>query len=185
VSATGQARARLLAGRVREAAVLLEHTRTRLARQYMAGPLMNATLATAELHLCLATGDRHALAQAQAGAQEALGQAVREGRRREEGLARRLLGQCALAMGSPGEAAVHLRASLTLLAEIGAALEAARTRLALAEALVAVGGTGSIPAPARTLATEAQAQFAASGAVLDEAAVTQLLALWELLATPG
>jgi hypothetical protein len=41
-------------------------------------------------------------------------------------------------MGDAGEAEAHLRGALALLAEVGAVLEAARTRLALAS-LLAVG----------------------------------------------
>jgi hypothetical protein len=63
-----------------------------------------------------------------------------------------------------------------MLTEKGMALEAARTRLALAEALVRAS-SGDIPAEARTLLAEAKAQFAASGAARDLVEAERLEAL--------
>jgi hypothetical protein len=62
---------------------------------------------------------------------------------------------------------------------MGAALEAARTRLVLAEALVARAGGGSISEEARTLLAEAQVQFITSGAARDLAQAQQVAATWE------
>jgi hypothetical protein len=118
-------------------------------------------------------------AAAQAAAEVALEQAAAGPFELEVALARRLLGRYALAQGDPGGALVHLRAALAMQAERGAALEAARTRLVLAEALTATGGTGSVSAEAHTLLTEAQAQFAVSGAALDQAQAAQVAAAWE------
>ena len=93
-------------------------------------------------------------------------------------LARRLLGQCALAQGVHASAEAHLRASLALLTEMGTALEAARTRLALAEALAAQAYDGPVPDESRALLAEAQAQFATSGAAPDLAQAEQIAAAW-------
>jgi hypothetical protein len=118
------------------------------------------------------------LAGAQVAAEKALGLATSQQRRWEEAVAWRLLGQCALAQGCPGDAEAHLRASLALLTEIGAALEAARTRLTLAAALVMAAQSPRIPEEARTLLAEAQAQFITSGAALDLAQAEQIAAAW-------
>jgi hypothetical protein len=69
----------------------------------------------------------------------------------------------------------ELRAAVGVLTDVGAALEAARARLALAEALATV----EISPETRRLLTEARAQFAASGAVLDLDQAEQLAATWE------
>ena len=61
---------------------------------------------------------------------------------------------------------------------MGAALDAAHTRLLLAEAVVAGAQTGCIPDEARMLLAEAQAQFAVSGAALDLAQAEQIPAAW-------
>jgi len=89
------------------------------------------------------------------------------------------VGQSALARGTFAEAEDQLRASLGLLDEMGAALEAARTRLALDETLVASAGTADVPHEARTLLAEAHAQFVASGATLDQARSDQLATVWD------
>jgi hypothetical protein len=180
LGAIGQARAQLLAGRLRHAGTLLGHARGLLDRQYVATAMMRATVATAELHLRRAVAEPSALAHAEAAAQEARRQAVREGRRREQGVACRLLGECALADGALADAAAHLHAALSLFTEMGAMVEAARTRLALAEARIAGGGTVSICAEARSLLAEAQAQLAASGAALDLARAERLAANWNI-----
>jgi hypothetical protein len=80
--------------------------------------------------------------------------------------------------GRGAEAVTHLRAALALQLELGAALEAARTRLLLAEALVQAAGDGRVPAEALTLVDDARAQFATSGAALDLARAEQLSAAW-------
>jgi tetratricopeptide (TPR) repeat protein len=172
LGAIGQARARLLGGRVRQAAALLEHARALLDQQNVADVAVSAALATAELSLSQVPGDGAALSRARAAAEEALCLAERQDRRREEAQARRLLGQCALAGGAPAEAEVHLRASLAMLGAMGARLEAARTRRALAETLLAEAGT--ISEEAQQLIAEARAQFASSGASLDLAEAVRL-----------
>jgi hypothetical protein len=111
-------------------------------------------------------------------AEEALRLAARGGWLREKAWAQHLLGRFALARGMLTEAEPHLRAALALQTEIGSALEAARTRVALTEALVAKVGRGTIPAEARELLAAAQAQFATSGATLDLAEAEQVAAAW-------
>jgi hypothetical protein len=64
--------------------------------------------------------------------------------------------------------------------EMGAALDAARTGLALAEAVVAGAETGQIPEEARTLLAEGCAGFSACGAALDLAQAEQIAAAWRL-----
>jgi tetratricopeptide (TPR) repeat protein len=169
----GQARVCLRAGRVRHAAVLLEHARALLAQQRLVWHMLEAGLATAELQLY-----QGALLAAQAAAEETLQLAIDAEHRWEEALARRLLGQCALARCVPAEADVHLRTALAMQREMGAALEAARTRLLLAEAEVAVAQTGCIPEKARTLLAEARAGFSSCRAALDLAQAEQIAAAW-------
>jgi hypothetical protein len=102
-------------------------------------------------------GDRQvAIAAATALSAEGLSLARATGLRKEEGQALRLVGQCALAAGHYADAQAHLHASLALLAQMGSALEAACSQLALAMALVQ-GSTGtSIPGAALALLAEAR-----------------------------
>jgi hypothetical protein len=100
--------------------------------------------------------------------------------RREEALARRLLAACALAGGDRACAEAHLRTALAMQMEMGAALEAARPRLALAEAVVAGAQARHIPEEARTLLAEARAGFAACGAAGDVARAEQVAAAWQM-----
>jgi tetratricopeptide (TPR) repeat protein/transcriptional regulator with XRE-family HTH domain len=95
-----------------------------------------------------------------------------------QGRAQRVLGVCALRLGAHAEAQTQLRVALALHLEVGATLEAARTRLLLAEALAAGMQDGSIPAEARALLAEAEAQFAKSGADVDLAQSGQVAARW-------
>jgi transcriptional regulator with XRE-family HTH domain/tetratricopeptide (TPR) repeat protein len=168
-----EAQTLLRAGRLRAAAVLLAHVRSQMS---MPGFLrIDARLAVVSAELSLYEGPQDA---ARAAAEAALRRAMAGGLCLEEALARRLVGRCALAEGALGAAIAHLRAALALQVERGAALEAGRTRLVLAEALVHLAGDGCLPAEACTLVTEARAQFAASGATLDLAQVEQLAATW-------
>jgi transcriptional regulator with XRE-family HTH domain len=171
-----QARTCLRRGRLRAAARLVEYARGILA------PRANWLQIWLSLHLALVAGEAQLrqgdFPAAQATAEELLGAVLRDGRRLEEALARRLLGRCALLRGATTEVQSHLRAALAIQMDRRAALEAARTRLALAEALVAGAGIGHIPAEARTLLREAQAQFATSGAALDEVYAERLTAQW-------
>jgi hypothetical protein len=143
-----------------------------LDQQNVAEVAVSAALAMAELSLAQAPGDGAALYRARVAAEEALRLAAGQDRRREEALARRLLGQCALAGGAPAEAEVHLRAALEMLDAMGARLEAARTRRALAETLLAEVGTNS--EEAQQLIAGARVQFASSGASLDLAQAVRL-----------
>jgi hypothetical protein len=157
------------------AALLLQHSCALAAAHRDAWVGLQARLLTAELHLLRGTPD--SVGEAWAAAEEVERWALRQGYRREEALARRLLGQCALAGGSPAAAAVHLRAALEMLDAIGARLEAARTRRALAETLLVAAGARS--EEARQLIADAQVQFASSGASLDLAEAEPLIAAWE------
>jgi hypothetical protein len=148
--------------RLRAAAMLLEHGRTLATTRGLAQPLLQATLLTAELHLC-----RGAVPQAQAAAAEALRLSTESGRQREEALARRLLGQCALAGRDVATAETQLRSAVDLLTAGEMALEAARTRRVLARALIAGSQGEAGPAEARALLAAARAGFVACGAALD------------------
>jgi tetratricopeptide (TPR) repeat protein/transcriptional regulator with XRE-family HTH domain len=157
--------------RLRLAAAVLAHGRMLATTHGIGAKIMEGTLLTAELHL-----RQGALPEAQATAEEALGLAMTGQRRREEALAHRLLGQCAQARGAHDEAAGHLRTALALLEAMGAALEAARTRAALAVTLAAPAGEGTMPVEARSLLAAAIAQFATSGAALDRTQAEQVSA---------
>jgi hypothetical protein len=134
---------------------------------------MELALLSAELHLW-----QGALGEARIAAVEMLRLARRGEQRVREAQAQYLLGQCALTQGAPTEAVAHLRSALALQDAAGVALEGARTRRALAEALVAQTGGAPAAEEARAALAEAQAQFAASGAILDLARARQLTASW-------
>ena len=173
----GQVRAYLLRGSARPhrrvAALLLDHARSLITRYKLADLAVQVALLTAEQHLC--QGQHR---EAQEAGERALHLATGQARRREEAMTRRLLGQCALIRGGAAEAETHLRQALALQTQMGVALEAARTRLVLAEVLVAGAGRARIPEEVRTLSEHAQAQFAARGAALDLARAGQVTALW-------
>ncbi len=135
--------------------------------------IVRAALLEADVHVHCGSP-----AEAWTKAEEALQLATTVGRKREEALARCLLGQCALALGTHAEAVLCLRAALAILTDMGAALEAARTRVVLAQALAAQAGHGLVPDEARALLAEATDQCAISGATLDLAQAEQLSALW-------
>jgi hypothetical protein len=115
---------------------------------------------------------------AQAAAEAALLRATDQGRRFDEALARRLRGQCALARGDNPVAESDLRTALALQTEIGADLEGARTRLALAVMLIHGVVWETTTEEAQALLAAARSQFAASGAQLDLARAEQLAAAW-------
>jgi hypothetical protein len=151
--------------------VLLDHGRA-LATTYGLGhALVQGSLLAAQLHL-----RQGSVPAAWAASEEALRLSRQTGWRREEALARHLLGQCALAQGAPAIAVAHLRGALALQTEIGAALDLAHTRLTLAAALVAAAPRGRRPEEAGRLLAEARSGFAASGARRDLAAAEQLVA---------
>lgn len=166
-------------GRQRTATVLLEQGCAVATRHGLALPAVRAALLRAEVYL-----RQDALAEAQVAAETALELATSRQRRWEEGVARRLQGQCALAQHCPCEAEAHLRAALTVLTETGAALEAARTCLALAHALVMGTAADGIPTEASTLLAAAQAQFIRSGATLDLTQAQAAAAAWGGAITP-
>ncbi len=132
-------------------------------------PAMQLTLLTAQLRL-----QQGALAEARAAGLEVEQWAQGEGRQYDGALAQRVLGQCALAQGDLVAAESHLRVALERQIACGAALEAARTRLALAQVLVATRGPSGIPVEARMLLTEAEVQYTTCGVTWDLALVEQL-----------
>jgi tetratricopeptide (TPR) repeat protein len=166
----------LLAGRVSVAARLVEQVSGLL----LAG---GGTLATSmSPHVALLDAlvrlERGAMAEAQATAEAVLAQAARSGRRQEEALALHTLARCARARGDLAEAETHLRRALVIQEEFGFALDAPRTRLTLAEVLVAGAGSRAVPQEALALVAGARAQCAASGAARDLAHAEQLAAAW-------
>jgi hypothetical protein len=128
------------------------------------------------LHKALA--GEGALAEAKAAAETAVGMARDRGQLLHEALAWRLVGQCANACSDAAEAEAQLRAALAIQVDLGAALEAARTRLALAHTLLAGTGNGSIPDEAQVLVAEAQTRFLGSGCAGDLAQAQWLLSTW-------
>ena len=93
---------------------------------------------------------------------------------------RRLRGQCALARGDNAVAERDLRAALALQTGMGARLEGARTRLALAVMLMRGAAWKTTVEEAHTLLAAAQSQFTASGAQVDLAQAEQLAAAWAI-----
>jgi tetratricopeptide (TPR) repeat protein len=169
----GQARARLRAGRPHTAALLLKHAHALVATLGRLELAIQEALLTGELRL-----RQGALAEAQTAAEEAVRLALAGARRADEAVALHLLGQCALAMSRFDEAEDLLRSSLQRQTELGAALQAARTRVALAGTLVRRAKAGPVPDEARRLLADAQAQFAASGAALDLFQAQQAALAW-------
>jgi tetratricopeptide (TPR) repeat protein len=177
----GQAQVCLRAGRLGRAAILLQ-----CARPYIQGDawlLREAALPGAEWKVRALIAGRGTLAEAIAEVQEAI-RLTSEPPGLEETLARRLLGQCSIVGGSFSEAERHLRTALTAQIALGAGLEAARTRLILAEALVGAGGGVPVPDDARTLLAEALTQFTVSGALLDVVQATEAAAEWGVTLSP-
>ncbi len=139
LAAIAQAKVRLRQRRPRAAALLLTWGGALADRGDWGQPAMQAALLHVEL--LLYRGEHDA---AQAAAEAALRRASDTGRRIDEALARRLRGQCALARGDDAAAEGDLRTALALQTEMGAALEGARTRLALAVLLLR-GAAGGLP----------------------------------------
>jgi tetratricopeptide (TPR) repeat protein len=182
-----QGRTQLVAGRRRAAVAALARARRLVWGKEMADAAAHMLLLEVEVHL----GEGRQAA-AQTAAAEGLrlageGETQRVGRlwistfsirgRALQGLLQRLMGVCAVAQGDAAAAENHLRRALALQLEGGMALEAARTRLHLAEVL-ARASSGEGPAEARTLLAEAKAQFAASTAARDLAEAARLETLW-------
>jgi tetratricopeptide (TPR) repeat protein/DNA-binding XRE family transcriptional regulator len=160
--------------RRRAATALLERGCAAATRHGFALPAVRTALFMAEVHL-----RQNAPAEARTAAEHALELATNQQRRWEEGVARRLLSQCALALGDPDGAEAQARAALDRLSEIGAELEAARARVALTKTLAAQAGDAPIPAEARTLRAEAQAQFIKSEAFVDLTRAEQMASSWQ------
>jgi hypothetical protein len=154
--------------------MLLAQACTLAGSRDLAQPLVSAGLVRAELHL-----RGGAVGEAERAAEDLVCLARAQGRRLAEALAWRLRGQCALARGAPTDAEPYLRLALATQSELGAALEAARTRLVLAEALAAGADTSGIRDEARALLAEACTQFAMNGAAPDLARAERLAAAWE------
>src|SRR5207249_3885253 len=87
-------------------------------------------------------------------ASEAVSMAAAAGMGRAEAVARRHRARCLLGAGRTAEATAELRHALLRQVAMGTALEAARTRLVLAEALTAGANTGGIPQEARAVLAE-------------------------------
>jgi tetratricopeptide (TPR) repeat protein/transcriptional regulator with XRE-family HTH domain len=177
LAALGLVRARLAGltdgAHRRRAQALLAQGCAMATRRGLSLPVVRAALLEAEVHLRWG-----ALVEAPRKAEAALHLATTVGRKREEAEARRALAQCALVGGAPADAEEHVRAALSSQLEMSAALEAARTRVVLAQVLVARTAGGPTPDEARRLLAEAVAQFAASGAVLDLTRAEHVAATW-------
>jgi hypothetical protein len=124
-------------------------------------------LATAEARIGRVSMGQGSLDTALTAVQEALRLARQGGYRREEALAQRLLGDHALATTTPAAAEAHLRTALAMLDEMGATLEAARTRLALATALASGADRPGVPPAALTLLAQARESLSDAGALWD------------------
>jgi hypothetical protein len=85
-----------------------------------------------------------------------------------------------LARGDNPAAESDLRTALALQTEIGANLEGARTRLALAVTLMHGEVQKATAEEAHTLLAAARSQFSASGALRDLAEAEQLAASWAM-----
>jgi tetratricopeptide (TPR) repeat protein len=176
-SALIEAQAVLRAGSSRlrcgAATTLLHEARTRVVRPAYGRLAVRLRLLAAELSLQQGT-----LREAETAAEDVVRVARADRIRLVEAQGRRAQGQCALLRGDPAQAETHLRAALALFDEMDAALEGARTRRALAEALIAGHSEGGMPQEGHTLLAQAQAQFATSGAALDLAKAEHLAAVW-------
>ena len=164
-----QAQVRLRQGRPRAAALLLAWGRALADRGGWGQPAMQAALLHVEL--LLYRGEHDA---AQAAAQAALQRATDKG----GALTKRWL--VAFGDSAPWRGATTPRpratcaAALALQTEIGANLEGARTRLALALMLLHGAAWETTVEEARRLLASARSQFSASGALRDLAEAEQL-----------
>lgn len=184
-----QGRNHLLAGQYRAAGAALARAQRLIHAEDAGAAAGHVQLLAAELHV-----QEGRLEAAQTAAAVALECATADEARRgqrlwvaasSEGrplqsLAQRCLGVCARRQGAHAAALAHLRAALAVQLELSAALEAARTRLALAETLVATARPADAPPEARMLLAEAQAQFASSRATRDVALADQMTRAWGL-----
>jgi tetratricopeptide (TPR) repeat protein len=161
---------------LQEAMARLDRSRASIARYGWAQPTVHVALLTAELRLL---GDASVACMAVRPATEALRRATQGQMRREQALAHRLLGQCALVGGALVEAEMHLRSALTMLGEMGAALDAARAATLLAETIAAGANGGRVPHEACRLEAEAQTCFNTRGATLDAAWAARLASAWQ------
>jgi tetratricopeptide (TPR) repeat protein len=146
--------------RLRVVATLLARASALIEAHRLDDLVVDSALLTAQLRLHEGT-----VAEATRLAEVAMQHAHTQGRRLHEALARRVLGQCTHASGLP--AAPALQAALQLQEEVGARLEAARTRLLLAAALRAETTQEGLLREADSLRAAARGQFAACGALLD------------------
>jgi tetratricopeptide (TPR) repeat protein len=183
LAALGQARAHLLAGHLRPAAAFVHYGWTLATAQGLVKGMVVAALLSADLQL-----QQGAIAEARATAEQALQLAAGAQSACDEGRARRLLGRCLLAGGAFGEAMAHVQTSLQVFERLGADLELARTRLALAEALamgdVTTGEQSSL-AEAQALVAAARSCFAERGAAWDLAQADRLGVRLLAGASPG
>jgi hypothetical protein len=173
-------RGRPSAPRLRAAGLLLARGRALTGNpgwQRLGG---RAALLEARLALCRAalSGEQDLWTPAQHAAEAAWRLAHDTGLGQEEALAERLLGECARAQDDVAAAEARLRSALEHQVAMGTALEAARTRLVLAQTVMARAAAGEIPQEAREHLAAAQAQFAVSGAAWDLAQAERLAAAW-------
>jgi hypothetical protein len=135
-------------------------------------------LARAELQLRRVDLGQDTIDEALASADEGRSLATRGGYRREMALARRLLGRCALARSLSIESLAHLDAALAMQTEMGAELEAARTRMTIVEATTAAAQQSSIPPEAPKLLAQAREAFLSAGAAHDLREAKRLAVSW-------
>ncbi len=154
-------RAYILSGNTGRAARLFRVVSFDVERRGVGPAALQAVLVRAAL--AVAINDHGAAREA---ATRGLEVARVRGQRREEGLLLAILGRAALAAGDVREGEIRLREALNCLEAIGAALEAARVGLTLAESLLGPGGQPN-PTEAQQLLAAAHGIFREQNAMAD------------------
>jgi tetratricopeptide (TPR) repeat protein/transcriptional regulator with XRE-family HTH domain len=175
----GQGFARLRAGRLRAAATWLGQAHVIATTCDLRLETIQIVLARTQLQLAGIPVGHGSLTAAEELVREGLLLATQGGYRREEALAHRLVARCWLLRHDFVEAETHLQAALAIQTEMGAVLEAARTRLVLAETLHGSEGAGYTAKEALRLIAQARESFLATGAQWDLSDSKNIVTAWE------
>jgi hypothetical protein len=141
--------------------------------------MTQVVLTRAEIELHEVAAGKRTIDAVQALSDEALGLAARGEYRREEALAHRLLARCAAFRDVKADVLGHLHAALAIQQDMGAMLESARTKLALANATISGGEGDDVPLQAYKLLMEARESFLAVGAAWDLNEARRVSSAWD------
>jgi hypothetical protein len=144
--------------------------------------MIQIVLVRAQLQLGANPGGQGDLEAAGELVTEGLRLSTQGGYRREEALAHRLAARFSMLRHELAEAETHLRLALTIMTEIGAVLEVARTRLVLAEVSNSREGPNYNVKEAIRLIAQARESFLAVGAKWDLGQAKRMMSVREATA---